>query len=275
MNIFADITQAARRWRELRRMPLRLEFVVTDHCNLNCRGCTHYSPLADEEFVDSELLERSIRHLGHTCGMQTDSVYIIGGEPLLYPGLRNAMRAMAEAFPTSRKYIFTNGLAVRAMSDDFYREMVASDFTMAMTRYPVSYDYDAAIAWCRSKGANVEVFADRSAPNTFFRFPLDPNKRQNGHISHFKCYNIGCTSVIGDKIYPCSISGCVAHLNKAFGTRFEHTEGDWLNVFDVRSATEIKHLISRPVPFCSYCIQPPIARPHALSERRADEWIEK
>lgn len=28
-----------------------VEFHLADHCNLNCRGCGHFSPIADETFL--------------------------------------------------------------------------------------------------------------------------------------------------------------------------------------------------------------------------------
>ena len=35
-----------------------LEYHIVDHCNLNCAGCSHFSPLAEHWFVDPEAFER-------------------------------------------------------------------------------------------------------------------------------------------------------------------------------------------------------------------------
>ena len=37
-NPFRSIISLYQSWRAHRAMPLRLEFVVTDHCNLNSKG---------------------------------------------------------------------------------------------------------------------------------------------------------------------------------------------------------------------------------------------
>lgn len=270
-NLFGRISQAIRRWKELRSMPLRLEFVLSDYCNLNCRGCTHYSPLAPREFEPLDILERNMAHLSSVCGEKVKNAYLIGGEPLLYPAIAQAMRMLRKYFPTQDLYVFTNGIALPKMDNDFWKAATDCDIIIAITRYPIRFDYDAVMKICQSHKVRTDVFGDRSRPDSFFKFALDPEKRQNPHISHYKCYNRGCVSVTGGRVYPCSISACVGHLNRAFGTRFIHEKGDWIDVTDVRSAKDIFRLRDRPVPFCGYCARPETVS-YGPSRRQADEW---
>lgn len=274
LNPISKLSAIFKTWRIHRNMPLRIEFVVTDYCNLNCKGCSHYSPLAQKEFENINSLKDNIRHIGNVCGDGLKSAYLIGGETLLYPDLIEAMNCMRESFPTQDLYIFTNGLMLPKMKDMFWEETKKNNFIIALTRYPINFNYDAVEDLCREKGVEVRVFGDRSLSDSFFRFSLDPNKRQNAWISHFKCMNYGCVSVIGDRIFPCSISGCVTHLNKAKGTKFEHVDGDWINVKDVKSATDIKRLRDRPVPFCSYCVVPIKSVKYGPSKREVSEWVD-
>lgn len=255
-------------------MPLRLEFVVTDWCNLNCKGCTHYSPLAPKEFEEKDRLLHAISELGRKCGKGVESAYLIGGETLLYPDIKDAMRALRAAFPSQNLYIFTNGLPLPKMDSEFWELAGDLKFIIALTLYPIKFDYDAVIDLCKEKGVAVEVFGDRSLKESFFRFALDPKKKQNGRLSHFKCYNRGCVSVIGNRIYPCSISGCVYHLNKSHGTDFRHEKGDWLEIDEVRNEKDIRRLRDKPVPFCSYCILPPSEVTYGPSKRDVSEWVE-
>lgn len=274
LNIFKKVAGIWRTWRNNRHIPLRLEFVVTDYCNLNCRGCTHYSPLAKKEFEPLEQLRRAAQHLGRVAAKDVPLVYLIGGETLLYPQLPEAMAIMRECFPESEVMIFTNGLILGKMSEEFWNVAKATDSVMAITRYPVKFDYDAVEALCAEHGVRTKVFADRNDSGSFFRFPLDPEKKQNSRLSHFSCYNRGCVSIIGDKIYPCSISACVSHLNAACGTDFRHEEGDWIMVQDVRSAADIKRLRDNPVPFCGYCKRHPQTVEYGPSKRVASEWVD-
>ncbi len=268
------IATALARWRQLRAMPLRLEFILTDYCNLNCKGCTHYSPLAAKEFTPLETVEASMQKLSEVCGGKVEKCYLIGGETLLYPRLNEAMQALRRHFPTQTLYVFTNGIALPKMDDSFWQTARQQNFILAITRYPIHFDYDAAIALCHKYGVKTEIFGDRTLADSFFRFALDPTKKQNARISHFKCYNRGCLSVIGNRLYPCSISGCVSHLNKAKGTAFEHCDGDRLDIDKITGISQIRRLRDRPVPFCAYCINPPATVKYGPSARETSEWVE-
>ena len=275
MGVVNKISRAVRRWKELKKEPLHLEFIVTDYCNLNCRGCTHYSPLARKEFVAIDELKRDMAHLGAVCGSEVKDVYLIGGETLLYPQLDEAMDALRGSFPSQRLYVFTNGLILGRMDDGFWESARRNKAIIAITRYPVKFDYDAVEALCAQKGVEVRVFGDRRQADTFFRFALDPEGRQNKYVSHFKCYNRGCVSVVDGYVYPCSISACIKHLNRTGETKFEHRRGDRIAVGDVRSAAQIKRLRDHAVPFCSYCKNPPKTVAYGLSKREISEWVDK
>lgn len=260
---------------ELRRLELRLEFVLSDACNLNCRGCTHYSPLAPREFIGLDTLDAGMARLAAVCGRRLKKAYLMGGETLMYPHLCGAMRMLRRHFPTQKLYLFTNGLLLPRMDAAFFEEVRRQRITIAMTRYPIKFDYDAVVELCRSKGVALEIFDDRRRPDSFFRFALDPAKRQNPALSHFKCCNRGCLTVIGGRLYPCSVSGCVSHLNEAFGCSFIHAPGDFLEIGEIRSVKEILRLRDRAVPFCGYCIVPPPVVDYAPSRRERSEWIEE
>lgn len=273
-NIFRKISNFVSTVRAHRAEPLRLEFILSDYCNLNCKGCTHYSPLAPREFEPIEQLERTAAHLGATVGKGLGSVYLIGGETLLYPHLPEAMDILRKHFSTTRILLFTNGILLPKMAPEFWESARRNKVVMAVTRYPVAFDYDAAEALCRSEGVDCEIFGDRGDDGAFFRFSLDPQKRQNGRLSHFKCFNRGCISVVGDKVYPCSISACVGHLNGACGTKFEHEPGDWLDVADISDIRQIKQLRDKPVPFCGYCRPNPTVTDYGPSRRDKSEWVD-
>jgi ABC-2 type transport system ATP-binding protein len=46
-----------------KRPSLRFDVHLADHCNLNCKGCYHFSPLAPEKFLDIEQYERDCTRL--------------------------------------------------------------------------------------------------------------------------------------------------------------------------------------------------------------------
>ncbi|MCM1153402.1 MAG: radical SAM protein [Muribaculum sp.] len=274
MNIFKRIKGVLQTVKEKRDKPLHLEFILSDHCNLNCKGCTHYSPLVGADQAEPlEQVVASMQKLGRINGGYVKECYLMGGETLMYPRLQEAMEALRKNFPEARLRIFTNGLLLPRMSEEFWEAVRRLKFELAVTRYPVKFDYDAVESLCERKGAKCEFFGDRSMADSFFKFSLDPEGKQNARMSHFKCYNFGCVSVTRGRIYPCSISGCIDNLNRRFGTEFRHLPGDSLKVDEVTDMRQIQALRDKPVPFCRYCKIPPVTVKYGPSKRELSEWV--
>lgn len=252
--------------------PLHIEFNVTDYCNLNCKGCSHYSPLAPAEFQGIVQLEDEMRKISsiHNARM-IEGIYLIGGETLLYPDLKEAMLLARKYFPWAKISIFTNGLLIPRMDDRFWNICKETGCVIALTRYPVKFDYDKVEEICRERGVEVEVFGDRGVDNTFFKLPLDPRKRQNRLLSHFRCDAFGCITVDNGRIFPCSQSACVGHLNRRFGMEFKWEPGDYIKVEDLKDFKQLKRLRNRPVPFCGYCRRWESTK-YGPSKRTVDEW---
>ena len=273
MSIFKKISTAWRLAQEHRQMPLHVEFYLTDGCNLNCKGCTHFSPVAPMEFEPIETLAQSMRHLGKTCGEQLPAVYLIGGEPLLYPQLAQACALARECFPHAEISLFTNGLLIPRLNDEVWKSLHDNNILISITRYPIAFDYDQAAQICLQHEVAVNEFADRGEANEYFRFPLDQSKSQNAWISHFRCFQYGCLGIHSGKIFPCSTSACAHRLNAAFGTDFKHELGDYMLVSEVKSVADLLRFRQRTVPFCGYCKRYELSD-YGPSKREKSEWID-
>ena len=46
---------------EVNKKQIRFIVDIVDHCNLNCKGCGHFSPLASKSFLDLETFENDLR----------------------------------------------------------------------------------------------------------------------------------------------------------------------------------------------------------------------
>lgn len=135
---------AVRRFeRGLRRgeyFPAFLFISVTDQCNLSCQGCW-VTPCTPARTIPPAILrqllttsrERGIRFFG-----------ILGGEPLLYPGLPEIF---AE-FPDCYFQLFTNGLL---LDDDYARRLRAAANVTPL----ISIEGDALVSDERRGGTHV------------------------------------------------------------------------------------------------------------------------
>ena len=61
-----------------------LELHVTDHCNLNCKGCSHYAPIADGFYISLEELEEYYNIIKSRGLIFFSTLRLMGGEPLLH-----------------------------------------------------------------------------------------------------------------------------------------------------------------------------------------------
>lgn len=254
--------------------PLHIEFNLTDFCNLNCKGCSHYSPLATADFEPIEDLENSMRHIsGIKNAEQIIEVYLIGGETLLYPQLKDAMHLTRKYFPWAKISIFTNGLLIPKMDEEFWQTCRDLNIYIALTRYPVKCDYNSIEEICKLHNVNLEIFGDRGESNSFFRLPLDPKKKQIGWLSHFRCFSFGCITINHNKIFPCSQAACVGNLNSKLGTNFKWEKRDFIKVQDLKNTNQLFRLRNLPVPFCKYCkhIESVVYGP---SRRNISEWVD-
>ena len=56
---------------------------IIDYCNLNCAGCTHFSPIADRYIYPLDKFEKNMNQLSKITNHNIKLINIAGGEPLL------------------------------------------------------------------------------------------------------------------------------------------------------------------------------------------------
>ena len=66
------------------REHLRFNIDIVSHCNLNCKGCGHFSPLSKENFISLESLRNDCKRLSELSNGKVERIDIMGGEPLLH-----------------------------------------------------------------------------------------------------------------------------------------------------------------------------------------------
>ena len=49
-----DLIENVQKNKILKSTGLMFEVHLVDHCNLNCKGCSHFSPVSEKKFVDVE-----------------------------------------------------------------------------------------------------------------------------------------------------------------------------------------------------------------------------
>ena len=83
------------------------EFYITNVCNLNCPRCNRYNNYAFSGHLDWD--DHAAEYQQWSKKLNISCIGILGGEPLLNPGLEKWIRGVAELWPTSSVQILTNG----------------------------------------------------------------------------------------------------------------------------------------------------------------------
>lgn len=96
-----------------------IEFHISDHCNLNCAYCTHFSPLAETYFYELEGFKKDIIQLSKLTDFYIKDIRILGGEPLLNKRCSEYLAFTRKFFPTSKISLVTNGLLLQQQNMDF------------------------------------------------------------------------------------------------------------------------------------------------------------
>lgn len=222
-----------------------LDVHVVDYCNLNCASCNHFAPIAKRRLLALDGYEHYLELLARMDGADFffDSVYLMGGEPLLHPQIADIVLLTRRYLPTSDLYIATNGLSLASMPSEFWLACKQGRSTILLTRYPIDVDYDGLLALAEQHGvharAHREVVEGRRT-FSFRRTPMDPSGTHDPSLNFIHCPSGGhCLQLRDGRIYPCHRAAYMEILNAWFATSFSLDTNDYLELKDISGLDEI------------------------------------
>lgn len=225
-----------------------LEMNLVDFCNLNCVGCTHFSPLFDKyipsfnkRFADfvriKNLFDRVLL------------LSLMGGEPLLNPEITEYMEQARLCFPKTEIQLLTNGLLLPNMAEEFFYVANRYDITLVISEYQPTRRIMKKICECLNK-YDIKYIIRSYAHKTVFNRPLTTQK----NTSYEKCcMSDGCVAVCEGRIARCPTLLYLWKFNQYFQQSLPE-EG----VFTLDEFTDGHTLVSKlkkRVPLCDYCIK--------------------
>ncbi|WP_180995344.1 radical SAM protein [Raoultibacter timonensis] len=258
-----------------------LDCHLTEHCNLNCRVCSVYAPLGEENYADPRKFESDTANLQKFMGDEgVMRVHLLGGEPLLHPEIEKFVRIARKSFKYAEIDVTTNGLLVLGMPDSFWDTLRECDVALKYTRYPVKFDYDKMVEYVAEKG--VSVFPAAEGEIEFFRrIPLDVGGQLDIYKSYVRCTYINCVQLWDGRIYRCPVAAFSSRLNRAMqkegvGKEFHLSKKDYLDLEEDHTMQEISDFLSTATPFCRYCDMDHVnpCLPWGCSTKDVREWVD-
>ena len=256
---------------------LRFEVQLAEQCNLNCKGCTHYAPIAEPEFLDLDEYGRDLARLAELFDHECRWIHLMGGEPLLHPEIARVIRLTREHFPWGKIMVVTNGLLLGQMKEDFWQACREYQVEISATKYPVACDYEKQREKARREGVRFTFYNGGQSVKTLNRYPLSQTGHQHVEDSFLRCFSSNrCLALRHGRIYGCDMAAYAHHLIRKFDLPLHESRRDSIDIYKAKSAEEIMEHCAKPIPFCRYCNVPgqTEGEPFCQSQRDRYEWID-
>jgi organic radical activating enzyme len=251
----------------MKHIPL-LEYHLTNHCNLNCKGCAHFAPLADPWFADLDSFKKDLTRL--TSKVVIDGLILFGGEPLLHPQINDFVQVARELLPTAQISVLTNGVEllkkIPLIKDTFKNNNIIVD----VTSYPIDVNYKLALKLLETFGIKYKIYNDLEPVKTLRHHRLSHERQKN----EWNCLMINSKSVQlkEGKLYLCPIQAYIDIFNKYFNENYHVTEDCYLNIYDDITDDDIVNMYFNKNSFCEYCREPIEGNTYSTSRREKQEW---
>jgi len=257
----------------LHRKPVlhHFEVHITDHCNLNCKGCAHFSNLCKPAFAELGEFKADMARMASLFS-EVRQIYVMGGEPLLHPRVAEFMRAAREAFPETRIYLMTNGTLVMKMAEEFWRALAETHVVLLCDSYPIGLPVDEINATGKKYGVEVEWTIEREE---FFKIPIDPDGGHDALSSFERCQGFNNCPIIHDgRLYPCAYTAFGAVFGGYFGLEgLEPGAQDSISIRGDVDPEVVMDFLRNPVPWCGHCdMDSREFYKWGRSERKIEEW---
>lgn len=269
----------AQKMRPANREFFWFEVNIVEHCNLNCQMCDHFSPIAPEQYIQLDELEKEIKRMSELMGGVVRAVKLEGGEPLLHPQINEIIRMIRHYFHTGIIYLYTNGLLLRQWeknpNGNLWLTCKECKVDISVTEYPINLDYEYLRYMAKKYGVNYNdvTSRDKNKLKYSFHHPFDlKGEQENYHFINCFCFN-NCITLRDGKMYPCSMLPNSHHFNKYYGQNLEVSDKDYIDIYKAQNFEEIAEFVSNRVPFCRYCnVKARKAYKWEISKKNIDEW---
>ncbi|MBO5868082.1 MAG: radical SAM protein [Oscillospiraceae bacterium] len=230
-----------------------VEMHLSDVCNLNCRGCTHFANIEKEpNFPTLEEFGKDLRRLNALFdGIKM--LRVMGGEPLKNPRFLEYLQLAREILPETKIWLVSNGLLLPEVTGEAMQTMAELDIRFNISLYPPTMEILEKLE------AKMNAYGIRycfTKPITHFRKRIDLTASNDAKENFATCIFKDYTFLYHGRFAVCSAPILVEKFNKAFH-RSLRTGEDVVEIHDpkVDKAYMEKYMHSHK-NCCSYCGEP-------------------
>lgn len=245
----------------------RIEMHAADHCNLNCKCCTHFSPLTEKQFPDYGQSMADLAKLKKLIG-GTLEFNLLGGEPLLNHELPEYIKGIRENIETKSIFVITNGLLIPTLDESVLRSFHEYNVIVSISAYEPTNKIIEKIKDRLEKLQVDYVLAGYELKNKFYKIiSLSKNS-----IYPHECISQLCVNVRNGKIAKCPTLLYLDKLNKRFGLDLPDEGIFQLDEFN--GGLDLKQKLEKTVPLCAHCIKKEVVWKQCGRKIEVEDFVE-
>ncbi|MCJ7633972.1 hypothetical protein MUP77_16495, partial [Candidatus Bathyarchaeota archaeon] len=244
----ARAEQKARKGFGLKPILPYFEYHLADHCNLSCKGCSHFSPVRDERFAELDEYRSDLSQLKRLFS-NVRKIELLGGEPLIHPKVVDFLLLSRSFFPKAAIGITTNGILLPRMSEEFWNACRSCSIHILYTVYPPFRKTESAIVkLAKSKG--VRIIANQvTSFHGFYNKAGDTNVESAFKKCRSRFY---CPMLRNGRLYVCCLSCNITVFNQHYGLHIP--EDGFINIYENEiTGWKIVERLERASPTCRFC----------------------
>lgn len=220
-----------------------IETHIVDHCNLGCKGCSHFSGLSPERFKNLAEFELDMKRLSAIEEVQI--IRIMGGEPLLHPNFADFCMVAREYFPKADVVLVTNGLLIHRIVP-YIDEFNEAGIAVCMSDYGLRAGLDSVRKLNRLYGHN---------KGQMYNISLDLSGNQNP-VRSFNYCDLARNHwyfLKDGRLYTCCVMANIDIFIEHFKVNMPYALDDVSIDIYTHNAQEIESFLRTPHDACCYC----------------------
>jgi organic radical activating enzyme len=225
-----------------------LEFHLADHCNLNCKGCGHFSPIVEKQFPDLNDFKRDMKQLQRLFST-IHTIVLMGGEPLLNPQIDLFLFATRSCFPKAKIQILTNGILLPQMSETFWNACRSCSVDIDITIYPPLKEKESDLVQLVKRNGLRVLTHSVTSFHAFYNRKGDTDKE----AAFKRCRDRWYTPMLREgKIYICPKPATLGYFNKKYDLKIPRTGFVDIYTPDL-SGWDVRDHLDEASSTCCYC----------------------
>ena len=247
-----------------------LETNLIDGCNLNCKGCSHFSALFKrDEIYPLETFRRDVRRLSQVCDIRL--FRLLGGEPLLLKNLDRYIKTAREYLPKTDLRIVTNGLLIPSVSRKILDSIRENHCILDISAYAPTLKIADKIKAILSLN-KIRFYLPNQVIDKFDTH-LTLHSGNNPEKARTICGDTICRFLRDGKIYRCPIDALSYRFAEKFGIK-NYPKATGIDIY-APNFSSLLQMLDGNVELCYWCSERPTRKIswEPTNNPKLEDWL--